>query len=354
MNQRADKTGKRPVSDDRDRRAARASRADLAGTDPVAASAGEPPGIRGVAILLGLALVWLAATLISAHASITSNVAEPSVALGATAFALPNVIAATLLAGSSAGLLTATLAMRSPRLAAHLRASLGATEASTRGRLLLGLVAGALVAAACAGLILAGYGGNASVGRLAATIAAAAVIGAAATALPRPVLAAGVSATVAVLLLGLVVSMMQPRLVDLFGATASPASQINASWTLAYVQAAVGGIVAGALSFRVLRRHGSRAWPWYLLAGAAPGILLLTTELLTRTGGAALLGLVRGLSDGDAIAVDVNNFARLRNAMLVLFVGGLTAMVAVGRTLRASEQDDGGGQDPEAGGSGEG
>ena len=326
MNQRADKTGSEPADDDLDERS----------DDDAPDGARRRPGIRGITVLCGLAVAWLIATLASAHASVTGNVAEPSVALGATAFALPNVIAATLLAASGMGLLIATLAVRSPRLATALRLSLGTAETSTRGRLLLGIAAGVLVAAVGAGLVLVGYGGNASVGRLAATIAVAALIGGAATALPRPVLAAGVAGTLGVLLLGLVVSMMQPRLVDLFGATASPASQINASWTLAYVQAAVGGILAGVLSFRLLRRHGSRAWPWYLLAGAAPGLLLLITEVLTRTGGAALLGLVRGLSDGDAIAVDLNNFARLRNAMLVLFIGGLTAMIAVGRTMRAS------------------
>jgi hypothetical protein len=298
--------------------------------DKADTSAAGGSDVRGVAILFGLSLAWLTATLFSAHGSISASVAEPTVALGATAFALPNVIAAVLLASAAAGRLAAGTAPRATRLPAAWRAN------DPKGRAALGLISAALVGLSCAGLVVAFYGGNASVGRLAATIFAAALIGGAATALPRRVLFAGLCGTLGVFLLGLVFSIMQPRLVDLFGGAASPASAVNASWTLAYVQAAVGGAVAGLLAFSILRRGGARAWPWYLLAGALPGMLLLVTELLTRTGGGALLGLVRGLSEGDALAIDLNNFARLRNAMLVIFVGGLAAMIAVGRTLRVS------------------
>jgi hypothetical protein len=71
-----------------------------------------------------------------------------------------------------------------------------------------------------------------------------------------------------------------------------------------------------------------------------PGLLLLATEALTRIGGASLLDAVRGLSEGDRVTVDFSAFARLRNAMVVLFVGGLAAMVAVGRTLRPATTGD--------------
>jgi hypothetical protein len=91
----------------------------------------------------------------------------------------------------------------------------------------------------------------------------------------------------------------------------------------------------------MLRGYGPRAWPWYLLAGALPGVTLLLTEVLTRTGGATLLDGVRSLSEGDQIAVDFSAFSRLRNAMVVMFVGGIAAMVAVGRTLQpASDGED--------------
>jgi hypothetical protein len=43
---------------------------------------------------------------------------------------------------------------------------------------------------------------------------------------------------------------------------------------------------------------------------------------------------VRGLSEGDRLAVDFNGFSRLRNALVVCFAGGIAAMFAVGRTLR--------------------
>lgn len=276
---------------------------------------------RAVLALAALALAWLAATLITANASVVGNSDVPDVALGAAAFALPNLVAAALVAGAAAGLATSARFARSGRPVR---------------RLLAGIAAGAVIGGICAGLVAFGYGTTTQVAALAATVAAAALLGGAATAVPPPVLASGLLAAMGVLLLGLVAGFVQPGLVGLLGGGPTLDSQVNASYTVAYLVGTAGGILAGVVAFWFLRRHGSRAWPWYLLAGTLPGLLLIVTELVTRVGGASLLDIVRGLSDGDRFTVDFTAFARLRNAMIVTFVGGLTAMIAVGRTLRST------------------
>jgi Mg/Co/Ni transporter MgtE (contains CBS domain) len=275
---------------------------------------------RAATALAVVGLVWLAATFVTAHASVVGNADVYPVALGAAAFALPNLVAAALVAGATTGLAVASW--------------LAWADRPVR-RLLTGLAAGAVLGGVSAGLVAYGYGTGGGVAGLAATVAAAAVLGGVISAGPPPVLAAGLLGTIGTLLLGLVTGLAQPTLVNLFGGSRGLDAQVNATYTVAYLVGVAGGVVAGAASFWLLRRHGPRAWPWYLLTGALPGILLLVAEATTRIGGSGLLDLVRSLSEGDRLTVDIASFARLRNAMIVAFVGGLTAMLAVGRTLRA-------------------
>jgi hypothetical protein len=281
------------------------------------------PGGLGAGILFLLGLIWLAATMWTAHASIVGNAFDPAVALGSAATALPVVIAASLLAGATAGLLA------TGRYAAD--------PAGALRRMLVGLAAGAVLGTVCAGVILFGYGVHSSIVMLAVTVGAGSLLGGAAAATPRPVFAAGIAGTFTVFLVGLIFTVLQPWLTKLFGAGETIPSQAAAGRTFGYVQSAVSGIVAGLVVFWFLRRHGSRAWPWYLLAGALPGLLLLLTEALTQTGGASLLGIVKGFSEGDRAAVDFLDFARLRNALVVVFASGLTSMIAVGRTMRTAD-----------------
>jgi predicted membrane protein len=206
--------------------------------------------------------------------------------------------------------------------------------------LIAGLIAGAVLGAVSAGLVWYTFGTNAGVTRLAVTVAIASLLGGATAILPRAVHAAALCAMLGTLVLGLLFSRLQTKLMHLFGATDTLSSQANASWVLAYLQAAAAGIMAGLFAFWFLRRYGTRAWPWYLLAGALAGLLLLISELVTRTGGASLIDAVRGFSEGDRLAVDFEAYARLRNAMIVTFIGGIAAMIAVGRTLRAATADD--------------
>ena len=279
-----------------------------------------PAGV-GAGIVFVLGLIWLAATMWTAHASIMGNAGNTAVALGSAAAALPGVIAASLLAGATAGLLA------TGRFAAE--------PSGVLRRLLVGLVAGIVLGAVAAGVILFGYGVSSSIALLAITVGAGSALGGAVAATPRPVFAASLVATFGVFVVGVIFNVLQPRLTGVFGAGATVSSQANASQIFAYVQATVGGITAGLIAFWFLRRHGSRAWPWYLLAGALPGMLLLLTEVLTHLGGASLLGIVKGFSEGDRALVEFTDFARLRNAMVVLFVGGIASMIAVGRTMRA-------------------
>jgi hypothetical protein len=281
-------------------------------------------------VLAVLGLAWLIATLTIAHASVLGNSTQPDVALGDAALALPNVIAAAVVVGATTAL-AATLGAPA-WLASRVREG--------RRRLLTGLVCGAVLGGSCGGLVVYGYGTYERVAWVAATVGVGCLSGGAIAALPRAVLAAGLVATFGTLLIGLIAGTLQPGLVGLFGGRTTLASLATASWEVAYTVSIVAGLVAGILAFWFLRRYGSRAWPWYLLAGALPGLLLLVTELLTRTGGAPLLDVVRNLDAGDRLVVDFTAWSRLRNAMVVTFIGGLAAMVAVGRTLRAPIDDE--------------
>jgi hypothetical protein len=76
--------------------------------------------------------------------------------------------------------------------------------------------------------------------------------------------------------------------------------------------------------------------PWYLLAGALPGLLLLTAESLTRLGGSSLVNLVTGSADEPAL-VELTDFARLRHAVVVLLVGGIIGLIAAARSASRSD-----------------
>jgi hypothetical protein len=277
-----------------------------------------PPAGLGSGVLLALGLLWLAITMWTAHASILGNSGDAAVALGSAAGALPGVIAASLLAGGTAGLAAAGRFARSGGVVL---------------RLLIGLAAGGVCGLLAAGAILYGYGANSSIAVLAITVGAAAALGGAAAGLPSPVFAAGIVATLVVFVAGVFFNLIQPRLTNLLDLGNTLQSQASASEVFAYTQSAVSGLLAGLAGYWYLRRRDERPWPWYLLAGALPGLLMLATEALTHLGGSSLFGIVKGFSVWDRAMVEFTDFARFRNALVVLFVGGLAAMVAVGRTL---------------------
>ncbi len=85
---------------------------------------------------------------------------------------------------------------------------------------------------------------------------------------------------------------------------------------------------------RRARRAGvAVAWPFYALAGAGPGLLLAVAEALTRTAGARVLELAGKVSDLEVAVQQMLSTSRFNSALIVLFVGAISAVIAVGRTM---------------------
>ncbi|HEX6871356.1 MAG TPA: hypothetical protein VF163_09695 [Micromonosporaceae bacterium] len=302
------------------------SETDLGATPDATADPDAEPVRSGLQLLLSL--LWLAATMWSAHASIAGADIDAAVMISSAAIALPGIIAASLLTGASAA------------LAGTGRFALGAT---TPRRLGVGLASGMLCGLAAGGAIMLAYGATSAVGLIAGTVAVAAVLGGALVVLPAATLAAGLAAGLSVFVAGVLIYLFQNPLKSLFGASDSVRSQAEAAFWLARTGAAVTGLIAGVIAYRLLRpRNASARWPAYLLAGSIPGLLLLAAEALTLLGGSRLLGLVSGLSDFDRATVGYLDRERLAQGLIVTFVGAIVAMIAVGRTMRpeTDELDD--------------
>src|SRR5690606_21637331 len=128
-------------------------------------------------------------------------------------------------------------------------------------------------------------------------------------------------------------------------------SRAGAATRLAYLQSGLCGLVAGTVAFVGLRPTGAQlGWPLYLLGGAGPGLALLLAEAVTRLGGAPLLNFVRNLSPADEAVMAYGDAARVRNAMIIGFVGGILAMVLYGRTLQPAAEEPAVGDEPAPGG----
>ena len=282
--------------------------------------AGRRPGRRGALVLFALGLLWLAGYLWSAHAGISGTGDDPVIVVTEAAFALPGLVAATMLCGATAS--NAALIRRTSR------AWVGLAVAAGCG-LVIGGPAGAL--------ILFGYGHRSSVVALAWAVLAAGVIGGLLGSL-RPVEAvtAGTAATFGPFLLDFLPNLWQGQLLRLFGAGSTVESQFNAVRNLSLVEAIVAGLVAGLVAFWYLRRtSGTRlGLLGYLAAGATPGVLLLVGEVVTRIGGARLFDAAGKLSEFDQVVIDYTNGSRLNHGLVVLFVGGFAALIGFGATLK--------------------
>ncbi|GAA1602787.1 hypothetical protein [Actinoplanes couchii] len=285
-----------------------------------------------VALIAVAALGWAVAMLWSARATITGR-ADAAMEVTSTAYALPGAVSADLAAGAAVALLTLTLIGS--------RRPLGATArfaVATGAGLLVGLLSAVvMVTINTAGTMYAVVGG---------TVAAAATIGGALAGLRLPSVVAGATAaSVGVFLVGFTLNLFQEPVLELFGA-GDTASAANASQWFSYSQAALSGLTAGLIAYAIMRRAHHRAgggdlrWPLYALAGAGPGILLVVAELLSRTAGAQVLELAGKVSDLEQVVQQMLSTARLNNGLIVLFVGTLTALFAVGRTLSPASGDD--------------
>lgn len=280
-----------------------------------------------VFVLAGLSVAWLAATLWSAHATITASGGDDLLALNRAALALPSVITASLVAGVAIGLVAIELPGRWGRALSPLV------------RLAVGLGAGVVTGLVIVALILTSYGTGSSLVVLAIGVGAASAIGGAVSAIRvDAIVGAAVAGTVAWFLLGLVQGALNDQLLGLFGAGDSAASRVHATSRLLLTVALSGGILAGLVAYRYLRpRADGWRWPAYLAAGAGPGLLLVLANLVTLVGGARLRALAAASSEADGTALQYIGTAGLNTALVVLFIGAITAMIAFGRTLKGPD-----------------
>ena len=279
----------------------------------------EGASFRGLALAIA-GLLWMAGLLWSARATITGR-SDVYMEVTSTAYALPGALSASLIAGAAVALAVVGLIGR--------RRALGATArfaVAIGAGLLLGVL-GALVM-----LTINTEGWVYAV--VAGSIAAAATIGGALGGIRPPrVVAAVCWAAILVFLVGVLLTFAQGVLFGMFGAGDSPASQVGAANGYSLTQAVLSGVAAGILVYRMLRTSGLR-WTWFAAAGAGPGLLLVVGEVLTRTAGARVLDLAGRVSELEKTVQQMLSGARLNSAMIILFVGAITATIAVGRTLK--------------------
>ena len=278
---------------------------------------------RYVLALVGL--LWMAALLWSARATITGR-ADAEMEVTSTAYALPGAISASLAGGAAVALAAVAAVGR--------RRTLGATTriAITTGTgLLVGLLAAvSIITINSKGWVYAVMGGS---------IAAAATIGGAIAGLRMPrVIAAMCWGAVAVFVVGVLLTFAQDVLFAMFGAGDSSASQAGAANWYSLTQSVLSGLAAGLIAYVVLRR-GAPPWPYFALAGGGPGLLLIIAEILTRTDGARVLELAGKVSRLELTVQQMLSGSRLNSALIILFVGAITAIIAVGRTLGPPRDD---------------
>ncbi|MEU8422859.1 hypothetical protein AB0C15_18470 [Micromonospora sp. NPDC048835] len=314
-----------------------AAESDEPAVDAASAN-GRPLPAPGAAVLALLALGWLAAMLWSTREAITSAAAGVT-ALSLSAFALPGVISASLVAGAAVALAGGNLLARRYGDWATLRFA-----GAIGGGMLVGLAAALAINLT--------YFDTSTTNVIAGTTAAAAIIGGAlAGARTAPAIGAVVTAALGTLIFVVAFSPARDPLFDLFGAGDSQESLVNAAKWVSRTESLVAGLLAGLLAFGYLtwaRRRAVRRdpeaptlrWPAYLLAGAGPGLLLLLAEVIIRIGGRSLLDLASALSEADAVAQTSLGTSRVDNGIWVLFVGALTALIAFGRTLSPAHSDD--------------
>ncbi|HEY2794650.1 MAG TPA: hypothetical protein VGJ28_19975, partial [Micromonosporaceae bacterium] len=270
-----------------------------------------------------LSLIWLGIALWAAHGQIHSNSSGGSVALATAAEALPGVVQATLVAGTGLALLIAAWLLR---------------NSSSWLRWVGGAVAGAIAGGVAAVGTKIAYPHLPSITSIAVTLIITGAIGGVLTAIPRiqPAVRAGLAAALGALAVITIINAnaVLSRLLNLYGFSAtSPADALQASKYVQYTEYGLGGIAAGLIAFLYLRRRQVRQAPQFPLAGALPGLVVLVAYALTSIGGHALLDAANRLSDADRVLNRMELAETVPNALLVLFIGALVALIAFGRTL---------------------
>ena len=300
---------------------------------PMSAQDSTPDAERSSSngFLLALAaLIWMAAMLWSARATITGG-GDAEMEVTSTAYALPGAVTGSLAAGAAVALALITRLTRRRELGSTVRFAI----ATGTGLVLGALGALVIITINTDGWIYAVVGG---------TIAASATIGGALAGFRQPrVLAAACWAAIAVFLVGFVLNVFQNPVLKALGSGSTEASQTSAANWFTFLQSFLSGLAAGLIAYAVLRRYRRRAagsdvaWPLYALAGAGPGLLLVVGEALTRTAGSRVLELAGQVSELELVVQRMLSGARFNSALIVLFVGAISATIAVGRTIKSPE-----------------
>jgi hypothetical protein len=269
------------------------------------------------------AVVWLVLVLAALRRSLVPDSGD--LALATAAGSLLQLTLAGILAGAAMGLWAAGQLARAPRALVTVAA---------------GLLTGVLASAAV--LFVRGMPGGA-VWILALALGLAGAIGGGLSALrPQVIVYAGVIATLVNLVFFNVMQLNSSWLLRVFGADGTDAGNQAAGGYLSFTQALVAGLLGGYVAYRVVRRGApaSLRWPFYLLAGGIPGLLWIVGDIITRIGVSRLLTLASADPDGDKVIMHSLGASRINTGLVLFFIGGLTAMIAFGRTLKRPSEDE--------------
>jgi hypothetical protein len=288
---------------------------------PASPPAPSEEAAPAAAVLAVLALAWLAAMMWSAHRVIISG--EGTLAITSAALALPSVISAGIVAGAGVSLAVAQLLRRYVTV-----------------RFVAAIGAGLLTGLGAALAVVSSYGRGEASAILAGTLAAAVTVGGAVAGVrARSVVGAVVAAGLVVFAVGLVLDNFKENLISLYGAGDDASSRLSAAGWAALTTAVISGLVAGIVAYFYLRwtqrRAGTQAlrWPAYAIAGAGPGLALMVAEVIVRTLGSRVLTLAGEVSEADGTVQRMLDESRVNYALVVLFVGAISAIVAFGRSL---------------------
>jgi MFS family permease len=280
----------------------------------------RPSGSLLVAVL---AVAWLLIDLGVAYNSISEGV----MATTQVALFLPSLAGAALMAGAALGVV----------VMARLADRFGGVERAVP-RALSGAIGGAVIAVLTVGGMLAAYHSGSAVAAVAITLAVVSIGGGALAAVrPTAVVSAGLAGMLAYTVVSFVEAYFRDSLLNLFGAGDTVATYTAADSRLSLAVSLVTGIVAGVGAFVFLRSSGlALPWPVYLAAGAVPGLILLLSEAATWIGGLPLRSAIGRYSEFDRFSLAMLQPGRINHDLIVLFVGTVTAIILVGRTMKAA------------------
>ncbi len=291
---------------------------DAADPTPEAVAPEPALGLRGPLVLLLLGALWLGALLWSLRTLVVTPDNSTESTAVQVALYLSSLATAGLVTGAAAGLVVRALV---PRRAGLTRLS--------------GCLLGGLAAAVLAGIAtrLIEQGDAEVTNVLAASIGVAALLGGLVAAAPSGrLVVAGLVGTVATLLVRFLQGLFDAPLTSLFGGGSGLASVATAQDRLALAASLLAGVVAGvAVHGYLLRTAEPVRLGGRILAGGTAGLLSLIAEVITWVAGNQLEQIARGVSELDAIALELTRQARINGALVVLFAGAITAVIMYGR-----------------------